>query len=222
MPAVFLRASRNGGGERELLLLYMGCKGLNRDRGRLLLALTFKMPTKPLDRLLFAQGGLCFFCRLPLPKDQASVEHLVASSNGGPNTDDNCVACCVTVNRMFGHMSLKEKFQVVLNQKGTFECPNGNKPVKTKAVPTASPKAPVKKATAPAAFKPADYDYVLENLKQRGDSRPRTIEALKSAIATSFPGKITHAEVAGLIRQLRKTGVIKAEGNGLAYHFPDD
>ena len=51
------------------------------------------MPTKPLDRLLFAQGDLCFFCRSPLPKADASVEQLVASAKGGGNGDDNCVVC---------------------------------------------------------------------------------------------------------------------------------
>lgn len=82
------------------------------------------MPTKPLDRLMFVQGGLCFFCKKPLTKEDASVEHLLAKANGGSNSDDNCVACCKTVNRLLGSMSLKEKFQVALNQKGQFECPN--------------------------------------------------------------------------------------------------
>lgn len=83
------------------------------------------MPTKPLDRLMFAQGGICFFCKKPLPKSEASVEHLVASANGGSNSDENCVACCKAVNALLGSMSLKEKIQVVLNQKGQFKCPNG-------------------------------------------------------------------------------------------------
>src|SRR5687767_9001118 len=82
------------------------------------------MPTKPLDRLLFTQGGACFFCREPLPQSEASVEHLVASANGGDNGDDNCVACCKALNALFGSMSLKEKIQLVLNQKGQFRCPN--------------------------------------------------------------------------------------------------
>src|SRR5512145_76431 len=82
------------------------------------------MPTKPLDRLLFTQGGVCFFCREPLPQSEASVEHLVASANGGGNGDDNCVACCKALNALFGSMSLKEKIQLVLNQKGHFKCPN--------------------------------------------------------------------------------------------------
>src|SRR5258708_18119541 len=82
------------------------------------------MPTKSLERLMFVQGGLCFFCKQPLSKADASVEHLLASANAGSNHDDNCVACCKSFNALLGSMSLKEKFQVVLNQKGQFKCPN--------------------------------------------------------------------------------------------------
>src|SRR5665647_3213554 len=96
------------------------------------------MPTKPLDRLMFVQGGICFFCKQPLPKAEASVEHLLASANGGGNSDENCVACCKTVNALLGSMSLKEKFQVVLNQKGQFKCPNGAVATKAAAKPKAS------------------------------------------------------------------------------------
>src|SRR4051812_10008931 len=96
------------------------------------------MPTTPLDRLMFAQGGLCFFCRQPLPKAEASIEHLFASCNGGSNTDGNCVACCKSLNALLGSMSLKEKFQVVLNQNGDFKCPNGSGVAKVPATRLAS------------------------------------------------------------------------------------
>ncbi|HET7797493.1 MAG TPA: HNH endonuclease, partial [Nevskia sp.] len=62
------------------------------------------MPTKPIDRLLFVQGGHCFFCKRALDKADASVEHLLAASRGGPNSDENCVACCKSVNALFGSM----------------------------------------------------------------------------------------------------------------------
>jgi hypothetical protein len=52
------------------------------------------MPTKPIERLMFAQGGQCFFCRKPLQKAEASVEHLVGLAHGGKDNDENCVACC--------------------------------------------------------------------------------------------------------------------------------
>jgi CMP-N-acetylneuraminic acid synthetase len=70
------------------------------------------MSTKSLDRLMFVQGGLCFFCKKPLSKADASVEHLLASAKAGSNHDDNCVVCCKSFNALLGSMSLKEKFQV--------------------------------------------------------------------------------------------------------------
>lgn len=57
---------------------------------------------KQLERLLFLQGQVCFFCALPIPPGEASVEHLVAVCNGGSKDDDNCVACCKTVNAALG------------------------------------------------------------------------------------------------------------------------
>lgn len=126
------------------------------------------MPTKRLDRLMFVQGGLCFFCKQPLPKSEASVEHLFASSNGGSNSDENCVACCKSVNALLGNMSLKEKFQVVLNQKGQFKCPNGagsvKAPTPSKAPPAVSPQAkPKAPPKAPAVDKTKDdkLDFVV-------------------------------------------------------------
>ena len=82
-----------------------------------------EMATTALDRLLFAQGGDCFFCHQNLPREEASVEHLVASTLGGSDNDENCVACCKTLNRLFGRMSLKEKMQLLLKQRGDFQCP---------------------------------------------------------------------------------------------------
>lgn len=126
------------------------------------------MPTKQLDRLIFAQGNLCFFCRQPLPKAEASVEHLFAKANGGDNLDENCVACCKAINTLLGSMSLKEKFQVTLNQKGNFKCPNGSG------------------STKPTTAKSHDNksDLVVANLKQRGSSKPRTLKTLTSTITS--------------------------------------
>ena len=71
------------------------------------------MPTRPLDRLLFAQG------------------------------DENCVVCCKAMNALLGSMSLKEKIRVVLNQKGAFKCPNAarKKPSKLAEAPAVSKSA---------------------------------------------------------------------------------
>lgn len=166
------------------------------------------MPTRPLERLLFAQGGLCFFCKSPLPPAHASVEHLVATCNGGSNRDDNCVACCKALNALLGCMSLKEKIQVVLNQKGQFECPNGVQKKIAKTGPPASPKA-TKLGTA--------YGQVVANLKQRGKAKPRTVTKLKSTIASLFQNKLSPEELDLLVQQLQGRGVISIAGSKVTY-----
>ena len=170
------------------------------------------MPTKPLDRLMFVQGGLCFFCKRPLPKAEASVEHLLASANGGSNNDENCVACCKAVNALFGSMSLKEKFQVVLNQKGQFTCPNGAEPSNATGQVAASTRAP-------AAAKPKDdkFALIVANLKQRGASRPRTLKTLTSTVASLFPKGISEAELVALVQQLQSTGKVSVLNNKVTY-----
>ena len=173
---------------------------------------------------MFVQGGLCFFCKQPLPKAEASVEHLFASSNGGSNNDENCVACCKSVNALLGSMSLKEKFQVVLNQKGQFKCPNGAGSGKTatpsKAPPTAAPQAkPKAQPKAPAAAKSKDdkLAFVVANLKQRGNSKPRTLKTLTSTVASLYPKGVSKAELASLLQQLQSTGKVIVKENKVTY-----
>lgn len=178
------------------------------------------MPTKPLDRLMFVQGSLCFFCKQPLPKAEASVEHLLASANGGSNNYENCVACCKAVNALLGSMSLKEKFQVVLNQKGQFKCPNGAGSVKAVAKPkpnskpnlTTTPKAPVA-----AKSKEDKLALVVANLKQRGNSKPRTLKTLTSTVASLFSKDLSEAELIALVQQLQSKGKVIMSENKVTY-----
>ena len=165
------------------------------------------MPTKPLERLMFAQGGLCFFCREPLLKADASVEHLVASANGGRNDDDNCVVCCKAVNALLGSMSLKEKIQVVLNQKGQFKCPNGSQ--------TASAKAPRGHAKPKATTD--KYGVVVANLHQRGAAKPKSVKTLSSTIRSLFQKDITDKELSAILQQLEADGVLRIEGAKVTY-----
>lgn len=165
------------------------------------------MPTRPLDRLMFAQGGLCFFCRDPLPKADASVEHLVASANGGRNDDDNCVVCCKAMNALLGSMSLKEKIQVVLNQKGQFKCPNGSQKATAKTPRThAEPKAPTDR-----------YSAVVANLRQRGAAKPKSIKTLSSTIRSLLQGGITDKELSAILQRLQADGVLTIEGAKVSY-----
>ena len=171
------------------------------------------MPTTPLDRLMFAQGGLCFFCKQPLPKAEASVEHLFASSNGGSNKDENCVACCKSVNALLGSMSLKEKFQVVLYQKGQFKCPNDGGAARAMPLRVSIPP----KAPASTKSKADNFNMVVANLAQRGNSRPRTLKTLTSTVASLFPKGIAEAEVTALIQQLQSTGKVSIAENKVSY-----
>ena len=174
------------------------------------------MATKPLDRLIFAQGGLCFFCNMPLPKSEASVEHLVPSSRAGSNSDENCVACCKTINALLGSMSLKEKIRVVLNQNGKFTCPNGvGNPQPAPTSPT-----PSTNAASPAPAKIDNYAVVLADLKKRGASRPRKVETLKSTIRATVKnakGSITEAQLETLIKHLQVNAKLTIDGTKVSY-----
>ena len=184
------------------------------------------MPTKPLDRLMFAQGGLCFFCSVPLPKSEASVEHLVASSRAGSNSDDNCVACCKAMNGLLGSMSLKEKIKVVLNQKGQFKCPIGigthttkqvaKQPTKVKVVVEPA-KAMPQKAAPPQAnqieVSPEKIIKVIENLRSRGNARPKHLSSLKATLRALASLKLTLPQVVYVLDQLQAGGKISIDSN---------
>jgi hypothetical protein len=174
------------------------------------------MPTKPLDRFMFAQGGLCFFCREPLPQSEASVEHLVASANGGSNNDENCVACCKSLNALFGSMSLKEKIQLVLNQKGQFQCPN-----KAGAGKTRTP-ASLAQASSPHAAKSLTERLVavIADLHRRGSARPRTVKTLTSTIGALFQKQLSEHEVSSLIERLKAQGIVTVSGTKVSYELP--
>lgn len=168
------------------------------------------MPTKSLDRLMFTQGGLCFFCREPLPKGEESVEHLVAKANGGSNNDENCVVCCKAVNHLFGSMSLKEKVRVVLNQRGQFKCPAGKVQAGT------TPKSPAKPHPA-TQTRDERLAIVLANLQQRGKAKPRTMKTLRSTISALFGKKLSEKELDALIEELLSSGAVAVEGTKLSY-----
>jgi hypothetical protein len=168
------------------------------------------MPTKPLDRLMFAQGGLCFFCNATLPKSEASVEHLVASAKGGGNGDENCVACCKALNALLGSMSIKEKIKAVLNQKGAFTCPNG---IGTQALP---PKAATAAGAPVKNPKVDNYAIVLNDLKKRGTAKPRKVETLKGTIRGTVKG-ITEAQLESLLKHLQINGKVTISGTAVSY-----
>lgn len=176
--------------------------------------------TTHLDRLLFAQGGQCFFCRKALPKAEASIEHLVASANGGMNDDGNCVACCKALNHLLGSKSIKEKIQIVLNQRGNFQCP-GNIPTQpATAVSPNLPSSPAKPIPPNGNGATPAIDLVLADLKKRGASRPRKISTLTSTIKALLKQQQkpnSDAEVANLITELQRRGKVIVTDTKVAY-----
>ena len=175
------------------------------------------MATTPLERLLFLQGGRCFFCRLALPKAEASIEHLQAVSGGGTNHDDNCVACCKTLNRVLGSMPLKAKIEVVLNQKGDFVCPNAAMHRGPRGRLQADAPRPKSKAAAPG---PDVLMIVTRNLKQRGASRPRSEKTLRSTVQGLLKQHESQQTVDALLSLLKANGTVSIDDLGkVSYVF---
>jgi len=176
------------------------------------------MPSQSIDRLLFGQGGPCFFCNRVLDKADASVEHLLASSRGGANADDNCVACCKSINALFGGMSLKEKFQVLLKQRGHFECPNDPPAPAMPAVqaPPVKKTATAKKA-AKAIPKAKPFDAVVAYLKNLKKAKPAKMTTLESTIRAQL--NLDEKTASALIKQLTESGKIKVIGTKIEYQL---
>jgi hypothetical protein len=158
------------------------------------------MPTKPIERLLFAQGQLCFFCRQPLSPADASVEHLVATANGGKNGDENTVACCKALNSLLGSKSLKEKLQVVLNQNGVFKCPNG-----------------AGKRRAEVEIPQGALERVTDLLHKSGTAKPATVKTLRSSINNLFQNGLSPQQLAAVVDLLKSRGILSVSGTKVVY-----
>lgn len=161
---------------------------------------------KQLERLLFLQGGRCFFCREPIPKGEASVEHLLAASNGGSREDANCVVCCKTLNAALGNLSVKAKFDAILNQNGEFHCPRSGLSPQASTKPsdeepaTEDPQEPTGDSEVEASSAETKrsviesrVEIVLERLKRQNSSRPQRISTLTNAIRSYFQKSLTPA-----------------------------
>ena len=181
------------------------------------------MPTQPIDRLLFVQGGACFFCKGHLAKAEASVEHLVAQTHGGSDNDENCVVCCKTLNSLFGRFSLKEKIQIVLNQKGDFRCPRSAQPAAVQTLKSAVADPALKPALKPP-LKPAPREpreAVLEDLRRRGNSRPGKPDRLLNTIKATLVSQGQPPELAQtVLEDLVALGYASIKASKVEYKLP--
>jgi hypothetical protein len=164
---------------------------------------------KQLERLLVMQGRRCFFCDEVIPAGEASVEHLVASSNGGSNEDDNCVACCKAVNAAFGSKPYKEKLRSVLNHRGMFVCPRQH--------------ANLVGATAQPAVPEADdpqVALVVADLTRRGTSRPKKEQTLRNTVASVFQKRLAEEELSALLARLQDRKYLSIIDGVVGYRLP--
>ena len=189
---------------------------------------------KLLDRLLFMQGNRCFFCGDSIPDGEASVEHLVASSKGGARDDENCVACCRTINAVFGSLSIKAKLQIVLNHRGQFKCPRSQpqlkpaaKPVSENTTGDAGPATPNKPSTTtnkpaaatnkPATTTEARATTAIANLQKRPNNRPRTLAALKNSLNSLFGKALSEQDMTSLLKCLQTARVLEITDTKVSY-----
>jgi 5-methylcytosine-specific restriction endonuclease McrA len=82
-----------------------------------------KTTTSIVDRLFYLQHGKCFYCGNSIHRKDASLDHLLPKSKGGPNGDDNLVVCCKKINLVFNDMSIKQKIQFLMADPGGVTCP---------------------------------------------------------------------------------------------------
>ena len=81
------------------------------------------MASNRLKKVLFIQGGKCFYCKKELSIEDATLDHIVAQSLGGSNSIDNIGACCKEINQLFANATVKTKIETVLAWNGNVPCP---------------------------------------------------------------------------------------------------
>jgi hypothetical protein len=143
------------------------------------------------------------------------VEHLVALTNGGKDNDENCVACCKSLNTLFGRMSLKEKLQIVLNQMGEFKCP-GQVNAAAQVKPNQLKTKPTEPRTAAERF-----DLVVADLHKRGNHRPGTAEKLLNTIRAHLD-QLENAghEAEAVLKELSERSFVTVAENRVTYALP--
>lgn len=162
---------------------------------------------KQLERILFLQGNRCFFCAQPIPDGEASVEHLVAVSNGGQNDGDNCVVCCKSVNAALSNLSIKSKLRTILDHRGAFSCPASHFRI--------SVAPPLAEALLPG--QEDQLKLVIADLVKRGTSRPRKVLTLKNTMNAVFQMQLPEIEIDGLVVELQRRGYITIQDTKVSY-----
>jgi hypothetical protein len=59
-------------------------------------------------------GGICFFCRLPIYPGEGSIKHLVAVADGGRHTPANMFVAHKPCNKEAGRLAAAQKVQIAI------------------------------------------------------------------------------------------------------------
>ncbi len=163
---------------------------------------------KQLERLLFLQGNRCFLCHQHIAAGEASVEHLIATSNGGAKDDDNCIVCCKAANTALGNLSIKAKFQAVLSHRGALSCPHVS-PLETPLT-----------AKEPSSEFDDRISQVVVDLQRRGSARPRRLSTLKNTINALFKMQLVDSDLHQIVSALANAGHVVISGEKVSYALP--
>jgi hypothetical protein len=120
------------------------------------------------------------------------------------------------LNALLGSLSLKEKIQVILNQRGDFKCPNSMGSVNPAAAPAAT------RAAASHASKSVNEKvaFIVADLQKRGSARPRTVSTLSTTIGALSRKQLSDAEVSSLIEALCAQGFVMVTNTKVSYALP--
>ncbi len=62
-------------------------------------------------------------------------------------------------------------------------------------------------------------EVIIDNLIKRGASKPRTLKTLCSSVKAQFVNQVTEEDVAALVKQLEKRGVLVINEGKVSYHL---
>lgn len=68
-----------------------------------------------LDELLEVQNGRCFYCCQPLPRELATLDHIVPRSCGGACERGNIVVCCSSMNSFLANAPPLLRLKVIMD-----------------------------------------------------------------------------------------------------------
>ena len=95
-----------------------------------------------------------------------------------------------------------KKGKITVHRIGSIDDISGKQPVRAK----------------PAAS--ATLVEIINDLKRRGDSRPRTVKALRATINARYQKRLTESALSALVDQLTKRGAVSVHGTRVSYSLP--